>query len=87
MTAEMNKPDTLTHFDFIRNYAKKSLSEIIYEDSLKGHQMMMRKMKQGDHQAVESLVREHPNRALHALKEELNKKASSPQGISHVEEK
>jgi hypothetical protein len=87
VTGEMNKPDTLTRFDFIRNYAKKSLSEIIYDDSLKGYQMRTRKMKEGDHKGVESLLREHVNRALNALKEELNKKAGSPQRVSPMEEK
>jgi hypothetical protein len=87
VTGEMNKPDTLTHFDSIRNYAEKSLSEIIYDDSLKGYQMRTSKMKGGHHRGVGSLVREHVNKALNALKEELNKQGRSPQRVSPMEEK
>lgn len=47
------------------------------EDSFKGHKMMIRKMKEGDSQAVERLVRDHVNRALRDLKKELHKKGKS----------
>ena len=60
--------------DYFYRYRKiilKTKSNL--EDSLKNHEMMIQKMKEGDQDAVEHLVKEHVNRALKVLKKEMNK--------------
>ena len=49
------------------------------EDSFRGHQSMIKKMKAGDPLAVENLVRDHVNRALINLKKELQKSPAPKQ--------
>ena len=47
------------------------------EDSYKGHKMMLEKMREHDEEAVEALVKGHIVRALHAFKEESQRKEPS----------
>ena len=60
--------------DYFYRYRKiilKTKSNL--EDSLKNHEMMIQKMKEGNQDAVELLVKEHVNSALEALKKEMKK--------------
>ena len=61
-------------WDYFYRYRKVILrTRHNMEDSLKNHMIMMEKMKEGDRETVERLVREHVDKALLVLKEELRK--------------
>jgi len=60
--------------DYFFRYRKVILqTKTNLDDSIRDHEMMIEKMKKGDHEKVEKLVKEHISRALEALKKR-NKK-------------
>ena len=64
----------LNLWDYFIRYRKIAfLTKPNLEDSHNGHQMILKKLKEGDKKAVESLVREHVNRALYKTKMALKK--------------
>jgi DNA-binding GntR family transcriptional regulator len=65
--------------DYFYRYRKiilKTKSNL--EDSLKNHEMMILKMKEGERHTVEHLVKEHVNGALKALKKEIKQSGLEP---------
>jgi DNA-binding GntR family transcriptional regulator len=64
----------LNLWDYFIRYRKIAfLTKPNLEDSLKGHQIILKKLKEGDQKAVENLVREHVNNALYKVKVGLKK--------------
>ncbi|MBN1849581.1 MAG: GntR family transcriptional regulator [Deltaproteobacteria bacterium] len=61
--------------DYFYRYRKVILqTKTNLEDSIRDHEMMIQKMKEGEYETVERLVKDHINRALEALKKENKKK-------------
>ena len=59
----------LNLWDYFIRYRKVAfLTKPNLEDSLKGHRMILKKLKERDQKAVENLVREHVNSALYKTK-------------------
>ncbi len=69
-------------WDYFYRYRKIILSEREHlQQSIKDHSKMIEKMKAGDSEAVEKLVRDHVNNAFEVLKQQMDKKVAKAEGV------